>query len=238
MDLGSGYHQLRIRDLDIPEPAFRTRYGHNELIVTSLGWTNAPAEFRDMMDHADHLRLVLIISRENQLYAKFSKCDFWLEQVAFLGHIVSRDDISVDPAKIETVISWAEPTSVAEIRSFLGLAGCYRGFVAISFQDSEAFDPVDTERLRVRLERRMQEKFCKIEGSFGCNASFDYSGWNIRFYSFSEASRKRIGCVSLQHGKVIAYASRQLKPYELNYPVHELELAAVVHALEIWRHHL
>ncbi|KAL0539781.1 hypothetical protein IC582_023999 [Cucumis melo] len=156
IDLRSGYHQLRIRDGDIPKTAFRFRYGHYEFIVMPFGLTNAPALFMDLMnrvfknfldsfvivfiddiliyskteaEHEEHLHQVLETLRANKLYAKFSKCEFYLKKVTFLGHVVSSEGVFVDPAKIETVTSWPRPSTVSEIRSFLGLAGYYRRFV-------------------------------------------------------------------------------------------------------------
>ncbi|KAL4025729.1 hypothetical protein IC575_014134 [Cucumis melo] len=156
IDLRSGYHQLRIKDEDVPKTAFRSRYGHYEFIVMSFGLTNAPAVFMDLMnrvfrefldtfvivfiddiliyskteaEHEKHLRIVLQTLRDNKLYAKFSKCEFWLKQVSFLGHVVSKAGVSVDPAKIEAVTGWTRPSTVSEVRSFLGLAGYYRRFV-------------------------------------------------------------------------------------------------------------
>lgn len=136
--------------------AFRTRYGHYQFLVMPFGLTNAPAVFMALMnkvfaqyldhsavvfiddvlvysksreDHEEHLRTPLHLLRDNQLYAKLSKCEFWLEQVAFLGHIISKEGLAVDPAKIEAVVDWKRPSNVTEIRSFLGLAGYYRRFV-------------------------------------------------------------------------------------------------------------
>ena len=156
IDLGSGYHQLKIREPDIPKTAFRTRYGHYEFLVMSFGLTNAPAAFMHLMhsvfrpyldsfvivfiddilvysrsreDHEQHLRTVLQTLREKKLYAKFSKCEFWLDSVAFLGHVVSSEGIQVDPKKIEAVPNCPRPSSATEIRSFIGLAGYYRRFM-------------------------------------------------------------------------------------------------------------
>ncbi|KAF5768290.1 putative nucleotidyltransferase, Ribonuclease H [Helianthus annuus] len=156
IDLRSGYHQLRIQEEDIPKTAFRTRYGHCEFVVMPFGLTNAPAVFMDLMnrvckpfldrfvivfiddvliyskskvEHAQHLHLILELLQGNQLYAKFSKCEFWLEEVQFLGHIVNGQGIHVDPAKIEAVKSWITPKNPSEVRSFLGLAGYYRRFI-------------------------------------------------------------------------------------------------------------
>ncbi|XP_048493229.1 uncharacterized protein LOC125493759 [Beta vulgaris subsp. vulgaris] len=156
IDLRSGYHQLRIADQDIPKSAFRTRYGHYEFTVMPFGLTNAPAVFMDFMhrifkpyldkfvvvsiddiliysrnkeDHEDHLRKVLTLLREHRLYAKLSKCEFWLEKVSFLGHVITKEGVSVDPTNIKAVSEWSTPNGVTEVRSFLGLAGYYRRFV-------------------------------------------------------------------------------------------------------------
>nr|GFC75576.1 putative reverse transcriptase domain-containing protein [Tanacetum cinerariifolium] len=120
IDLRSGYHQLRVKEQDISKTAFRTRYGHYEFLVMPFGLTE---------EHEDHLRTVLQILRQEKLYAKFSKCEFWLSSAAFLGHIVSAKGITMDPAKVEAITKWPRPTSVTEVRSFLGLAGYYRRFV-------------------------------------------------------------------------------------------------------------
>ena len=173
IDLRSGYYQLRIRREDVPKTVFRTRYSHYEFLVMSFGLTNAPAAFMDLMnrvfkpfldrfvivfiddilvysrseeEHAEHLRIVLQTLREHQLYAKFSKCELWLDSVAFLGHVVSREGIQVDPKKIEAVMDWQRPTTVTEVRSFLGLAGYYRRFVQdFFFEDCCTFNLVDPE---------------------------------------------------------------------------------------------
>nr|GEX72187.1 putative reverse transcriptase domain, aspartic peptidase domain protein [Tanacetum cinerariifolium] len=156
IDLRSGYHQLRVKEQDIPKSAFRTRYGHYEFLVMPFGLTNPPAVFMDLMNHIFHeyldkfvimfiddilvysktkeeheeqFRIVLGTLRQKKLYAKFLKCEFWLGQVAFLGHIMSADGITMDPVKVEAITKWPRPKTVTEIRSFLGLAGYYRRFV-------------------------------------------------------------------------------------------------------------
>ena len=147
---------MRVREEDVQKTAFQTRYGHYEFVVMPFGLTNAPAAFMDLMnhvcrpmmdrsvivfiddilvysktqeEHVEHLREVLETLRRENLYAKFSKCEFWLREVQFLGHLVNQSGISVDPAKVEAVMRWEVPKSPSEIRSFLGLAGYYRRFI-------------------------------------------------------------------------------------------------------------
>ena len=265
IDLRTGYHQLKIKPEDIPKNAFRTRYGHYEFLVMSFGLTNAPAAFMDLMnrvfkkyldkcvivfiddiliysktkeEHAEHLRIVLEILRKEQLYAKWSKCEFWLTQVQFLGHVISKKGITVDPAKIEAVLNRERPKTPTEVRSFLGLAGYYRRFV----QD---FAKIATPL--TRLTRKIE----KFEWTDECEESFQELKKRLvtapvltlpdekgDFVIYSDAPHKGLGCVLMQHGKVIAYAYRQLKEYEIRYPTHDLELAAIVFALKIWQHYL
>jgi hypothetical protein len=154
--LRSGYHQMKIRPSDIPKTAFSTQYGLYEFTVMSIRLTNAPASFMNLMnkvfmeyldrfvvifivdiliyskgdsDHEEHLRLVLQKLRDNQLYAKFNKCEFWIDKVPFLGHIISNGGIPVDPAKVKEIVLWSIPTIVTEVRSFLGLAGYHWRFI-------------------------------------------------------------------------------------------------------------
>jgi hypothetical protein len=156
INLRSGYHQMKIRPFDIPKTTFSTRYGLYEFTVMSFGLTNAPAYFMNLMnkvfmeylyrfvvvfvddiliyskndsDHEEHLRMVLQKLRDNQLYAKFTKCEFWLDEVPFLGHIISKGGISVDLAKVTAIVGWKIPSSVTGVRSFLGLVGYYRRFI-------------------------------------------------------------------------------------------------------------
>ena len=156
IDLCTGYNQLRVREADISKIVFQTRYGHFTFIVMPFGLTNALATFMDLMhrvfqlylnqfvvvfiddilvyskseeEHEDHLRIVLQALREHQLYAKFGKCEFWLIEVRFLGHVILASCVLVDPEKVEAVMSWERPRSVFEIRSFLGLVGYYRRFI-------------------------------------------------------------------------------------------------------------
>nr|GEV68532.1 putative reverse transcriptase domain-containing protein [Tanacetum cinerariifolium] len=156
IDLRSGYHQLRVREQDVQNTAFRTRYGHYEFQVMPFGLTNAPAVFMDLMnrvckpyldkfvivfidyiliysknekEHEEHLKAILELLKKEKLYAKFSKCEFWIPKVQFLGHVIDSRGIHVDPTKIQSIKDWASPKTLTVIRQFLGLAGYYRRFI-------------------------------------------------------------------------------------------------------------
>ncbi|GKB47594.1 putative reverse transcriptase domain-containing protein [Tanacetum coccineum] len=228
-----GYHQLRVRDEDIPKTTFRTRYGHYEFQVMPFGLTNAPAVFMDLMnrvckpyldkfvtefiddiliyshnkeEHANHLRIILKLLKKEKLYAKFSKCDFWISIVQFLGHVIDSQGIHVDPAKIEIVKNWASPSTPIEVRQFLRLTGYYQRFI---------------------------KDFLKI-----ANSNLNITEGNDDFVVYCDASHQGLGAVLMHRKKVIAYAARQLNPNEENNTTHDLELGAVVFALKIWRHYL
>ncbi|GJY63382.1 putative reverse transcriptase domain-containing protein [Tanacetum coccineum] len=232
IDLRSGYHQLRIREEDIPITAFRTRYGHYEFQVMPFGLTNAPAVFMDLMnrvckpyldkfvivfiddiliysknkeEHERHLKIILELLKNEQLYAKFSKCDFWLESVQFLGHVINNKGVHVDPAKVEAIRNWSAPTTPKEVRQFLGLAGYYQRFIEGFFVDCQ-------------LLTKLTEK----------TKSYEWGRKKMSVFQTLKQIRE----------KVIAYASRQLKKHEENYTTHDLELGAVVFALRLWRHYL
>jgi hypothetical protein len=265
IDLRLGYHQLKIRESDIPKTAFHTRYGLYEYTVMSFGPTNAPTYFMYLMnkvfmeyldkfvvvfiddilifskteeEHEENIRLVLEKLRSNQLYAKFSKCEFWLIKVTFLGHVISAGGVSVDPGKVKDVLNWMPATTASEIQSFLGLAGYYHQFI-------KDFSKIAKPMMK------LLEKNKTFEWTMECQASFEELRKRLtsapilvlpdltkKFDIYCDASRQGLRCVLMQEGQVVCYASRQLRKHEENYPTHDLELAAVVHALKIWRHYL
>ncbi|XP_057542411.1 uncharacterized mitochondrial protein AtMg00860-like [Amaranthus tricolor] len=177
---------------------------------------------RDRDDHEKHLRSVLQTLRENKLYAKLSKCDFWLEKVSFLGHFVSKEGISVDPAKVVAVRSWPSPKNVTEVRSFLGLAGYYRRFVK------------DFSRI-ARPMTSLMKKEKKFEWTDECEQPFITLKERLTTAPVLTLPDPKLDYTDR---KVTVYASRQLKVHEVHYPTHDLELAAIVFALKIWRHYL
>ncbi|GKD43241.1 putative reverse transcriptase domain-containing protein, partial [Tanacetum coccineum] len=225
IDLRSGYHQLRVRDEDIPKTAFRTRYGHYEFQVMPFGLTNAPAVFMDLMNR-------------EKLYAKFSKCDFWIRIVQFLRHLIDSQGLHVDPAKIEAVKNWASPTTPTEVRQFLGLAGYYRRFIKDFSKIAKSLTEL-TQKNKKYIWGEDQESAFQLLKQKLCEAPIlALPEGNDDFVVYCDASHQGLGAVLMQREKVIAYASRQLKPNEENYTTHDLELGAVVFALKIWRHYL
>jgi ribonuclease HI len=175
--------------------------------------------------------------RAHKLYAKFSKCEFWLEKISFLGHILTTEGVAVDPGKVETVSNWQQPTNVSEIRSFLGLAGYGRfieGFSNIARPMTEFLKKEKKFNWTESCEKSFQELKRRLTTTLVLTLP------NIQrdFVVYCDTSRQGLECVFMQDEKVVAYASRQLKPHEQNYPTHDLEFAAVVHALKILRHYL
>ena len=260
IDLRSGYHQLKVKAEDIEKTAFRTRYGHYEFLVMPFGMTNAPAAFMDLMnrvfqsylddfivvfiddiliyskdreEHENHLRTTLQILREKKLYAKLSKCEFWLDSVAFLGHVINKDGVSVDPQKIEAVVDWPRPTNVTEVRSFLGLAGYYRRFVKDFSKLAMPLTQLTQKNVPFDWNEQREAAFQELKTRLVTAPILTLPNGTDGFQVYSDASYKGLGCVLMQNGRVIAYASRQLRPHEKNYPTHDLVLAVVVFALKI-----
>ncbi|GJS94968.1 putative reverse transcriptase domain-containing protein [Tanacetum coccineum] len=221
IDLRSGYHQLRIREEDIPIIAFRTRYGNVEFQVMPFGLTNAPAVFINLMnrvckpyldkfvivfiddiliyskskeDHEEHLKIILGLLKKEKLYAKFSKYNFWLDSVQFLGHVIDSEGVHVDPSKIEAIKNWVVPTTPIEKYEW-------------GEDEEEAF-------------QMLKQKLCSAPILALPEGSED-------FVIYYDASIKGYVAVLMQREKVIAYASRQLKKHEEKYTTHNLELDAV-----------
>ena len=189
-------------------------------------------------EHSEHLRIVLQTLRERQLYTKLSKCQFWLDMVAFLGHVISLEEVSVDPQKIEVVINWKPPKNVSEVKSFLGLAGYYRKFVEGFSKIAAPLTKLIRKYVKYDWVDTCQQSFEELKGRLTSAPILALPNGRDGFVVYSDASRQGLGCVLIQNDRVIVYASRQLKKHEENYHTHDLELATVVFDLKIWRHYL
>ncbi|GJT15577.1 putative reverse transcriptase domain-containing protein [Tanacetum coccineum] len=217
---------VRVHEVDIPKTAFRTRYGHFEFTVMPFRLTNVPIVFMDLMnrvckpymdkfvivfiddiliyskskeEHEAHLKIILELLGKEKLYAKFTKCEFWLQEVQFLGHVVNNEGIHVDPIKIESVNNWKTPESPTEIHLFLGLTGYYRRFIKNISKIAKPLTLLTQKNNKYEWGDKQEEAFRILKGKL-CNA---------------------------YRGKVIVYASRQLKAHEKNYTTHDLELGAI-----------
>ncbi|GJZ50133.1 putative reverse transcriptase domain-containing protein [Tanacetum coccineum] len=265
IDLRFGYHRLRVHKDDIPKTAFQTSYGHFEFTVMPFRLTNAPTIFMDLMnrvckpyldkfvivfiddiliysktkeDHKVHLRLMLELLTKEKLYAKFSKCEFWLQEVHFLGHVVNQSGIHVDPSNIEAVKNWKAPTTPSEVRSFLGLAGYYRCFIMNFSKISKPLTSLTQKNQKYEWGEEQEAAFQTLKNNL-CDAPILSLPDGVEdFIVYCDASNQGLRCVLMQRDNVIAYASRQLKIHEKNYTTHDLELGAVVFALKTWRHYL
>ncbi|GJU85404.1 putative reverse transcriptase domain-containing protein [Tanacetum coccineum] len=224
IDLRSDYHQLRVREEDIPKTAFRTRYGHYE--------------FQNKKEHEEHLKAILELLKKEELYAKFSKCEFWIPKVQFLGHVIDSKGIHVDPAKIESIKDWASPKTPTKIRQFLGLAGYYRRFIEGFSKIAKPMTKLTQKKVKFVWGDKQEAAFQLLKQKLCSAPILALPEGSEDFIVYCDASIKGLGAVLMQREKVIAYASRQLKIHEKNYTTHDLELGAVVFALKIWRHYL
>nr|GEZ93773.1 putative reverse transcriptase domain-containing protein [Tanacetum cinerariifolium] len=243
--------------------AFRTRYGRYEFQVMPFGLTNAPAVFMDLRnrvckpyldtfvivfindiliylkdekEHEEHLKAILELLKKEELYAKFSKCKFWIPKVQFLGHVIDSQGIHVDPAKIKSVKDWASPKSPTEIRQFLGLARYYRRFIEGFLKMAKPMTKLTQKKVKFERGDKQEAAFQLLKQKLCSAPILALLEGSEYFIVYCDASNKGLGAVLMQREKVISYASRQLKNHEKNYTTHDLELGTVVFALKIWRH--
>ena len=269
LDLTSGYHQIRIAEKDIEKTAFRTRYGLFEYMVLPFGLTNAPATFMTLMnsvlapfidnfvlvylddilvfskteeEHLEHLRKVLTALRENRLFAKLKKCEFFVTEVDFLGHRVFQDGIGTEPGKVDAVRKWPTPTNVSQLRSFLGLATYYQKFVENFSSVAAPLNKLLKKDVAFEWDQDQAAAFQRLKDALCSAPVLRVVDPRLPFVLQTDASDIALGAVLSQDDgnglQPVAFNSRTLAPAEKNYPVHEKELLAIVHALRYWRHYL
>ena len=231
IDLRSGYHQMKIRPSDIPKTAFISKYGLYEYTVMSFGLTNTPAYFMNLMnmvfrdfldkfvvvfiddiliyskteeEHEQHLRLVLQRLQEHQLYAKLSKCEFWIDEVPFLGHIISKGGILEDPSKVQEVLDWEVPETQKKFREFLGLAGYYPKFIENFSKISKPLTSLLEKDAKFEWTEARQVAFDELKKRLTTSPVLVVPDPEKRFTVYCDASREGLGCVLMQEDKVIA----------------------------------
>ncbi|GKB55271.1 putative reverse transcriptase domain-containing protein, partial [Tanacetum coccineum] len=230
-----------------------------------FGLTNAPAVFMDLMnrvckpfldkfmivfiddiliysknkkEHEEHLKEILELLKKEELYAKFTKYEFWLPKVQFLGHVIDSQGIHVDPAKIESIKDWASPKTPTEIRQFLGLAGYYRRFIKGFSKFAKPKTKLTQKKVKFIWGDKQEVAFQLLKQKLCSAPILALPKGSEDFIAYCDALIKGLGDVLMQKEKVIAYASRQLNIHKKNYTTLDLELGAVVFALKIWRHYL
>lgn len=269
IDLRSGYHQIRIDDEDVPKTAFRTRYGHFEFMVLPFGLTNAPATFMHLMhetfrpfldsfvivflddiliysktqeEHHRHVRQVLDVLRKQKLFAKLSKCELFRTEVEFLGHLIGRDGVRMMEDKVKAVQEWPVPTTVTQVRAFLGTAGYYRKFIKDFSSVAAPLSDLTKDGVTFEWSAKQEESFQKLKGAMAQAPILILPDPNLSYVVNTDASGFATGAVLQQdQGKglqPIAYLSKKMQDAETRYPVHEQELLAIIHALGTWRHYL
>jgi hypothetical protein len=251
IDLRSGYHQLRIRPSDIPKTTFITKYGLYEFTVMSFGLTNAPTFFMNLMnsvfmdyldkfvvvfiddiliysqseaEHADHLRMVLQRLREHQLYAKLSKCEFWISEVLFLGHIINKEGLAVDLKKVVDILNWKAPTDARGIKSFIGMAGYYRRFIEGFSKIAKPMTALLGNKVEFKWTQKCQEAFEALKEKLTTAPVLVLPDVHKPFSVYCDACYTGLGCVLMQKGRVVAYSSRQLKVHEKISEIRQLTL--------------
>ncbi|GJT00734.1 putative reverse transcriptase domain-containing protein [Tanacetum coccineum] len=193
---------------------------------------------KSKQEHAEHLKLILELLKKEELYAKFSKCEFWLSKVQFLGHVIDSEGIHVDLAKIESIKDWASPKTPTEIRQFLGLAGYYRRFIEGFLKIAKPMTKLTQKNMKFDWSENAEAAFQLLKQKLCSAPILALPEGSENFVVYCDASRKGLGAVLMQKEKVISYASCQLKIHEKNYTTHDLELGFVVFALKMWRHYL
>ena len=233
IDLRSGYHQILVRLEDVQKTTFISRYDHYEYVVMPFRVTNAPSVFMDYMnrifrpwldkfvvvfiddiliysktreEQANHLRVVLKILRDH--HGKLSKCEFWLEEVQFLGHVISSKGIVVDPTKIETMLNWERPKTVTEVRSFLGLASYYRRFVEGFSKKVNPLTWLTRKDQPFSWIEQCEECFEEMKKCLTTALVLVIPDTEKVFEVYCDASYQGQGCVLMQEKMVVAYASR------------------------------
>ena len=266
LDLASGYHQIRIQDESIEKTAFTTRYGQFEYVVMPFGLTNAPATFQNIMnkifhdmldnfviiylddilvfsksakEHKEHLEQVMEVLDNNNFQIKEKKCSFYQEEVRFLGFVVGKNGVSVDPEKVEVIRSIRAPKDVTSVRSFLGLVGFYRKFVLGFAEIASPLFNLLKNNAKFNWTAKEETSFIGLKEALIKATTLSLPDFNKDFYLITDASGSAVGGIlaQMQEGilKPIAFESRKLSGAESNYPVHEQELLAVVHCAKVFR---
>eukprot|EP00253_Pinus_taeda_P033350 PITA_33350 len=226
-NLRSGYHQVRIKEDDIFKTAFMTSYGHYEFVVVPYDLTNAPVTFMCLMNNVllPYLDKFVIIF-----------IDDILNEVHYLGHVVSKEGITVDLEKIRAIMEWAAPKNVDEVRSFMGLVGYYRRFIRNFSYITYPITSLQRKDKKFEWTTECEDSFEKIKTLLKHAPVLNITHPDKEFVLCTDACKRGLGGVPMQEGQVVCFESEKLNEHEQNYPTRDLELVVIIHALKMWRH--
>ena len=264
LDIRSAYHQVRMFEADVEKTAFRTHHGHYEFKVMPFGLTNAPTTFQTLINnvlepnlrkfilvffyvilvysstlelHISHLKLVLEQLKNNQLFPKRSKCSFCKRQVEYLGHIISKKEVTIDPKKTEAVKDWPVPSAIKELRGFLSLAGYYRKFIQGFGMISKPLTDLLKKNSFV-WNNKAQDAFDKLKVALSTAPVVALPDFDKVFVLETDACSSGLEAVLSQEGRPLAYFSKALSLRHLRLLIYKAKYMAILMAVERWRHYL